>query len=238
MNRRSVLLLAVKEWRETLNSPMPYIFLTAFFLVQGAFFTSNLFVSGQADMAAFFGVLPLILSFFLPAFTMRLFAEEYKTGTMEALAALPLRDTEIVMGKFLAAAGAWAAMLVLSLFYPAVLVLLGRPDVGGLMAAYVGAFLLGSFYAAAGLFASSLTRSQVVGFLMGFLFCFFFFLVGKGAQFTPGLAGALLTFLGVDAHVEAFWRGVVDSRDVLYFLSGTALFLSAALASFNSRRWR
>ncbi len=238
MNRRNVLLLAAKEVRETLNSPMPYIFLAVFFLVQGWFFTAPLFLNGQASMDDFFGVLPLLLSFFLPAFTMRLFAEEYKTGTMESLAALPLTDAEIVLGKYLAALAAWGLMLLLSSLYAGILVLLGPPDLGALAGAAFGALLLGAFFSAAGLFASSLTRSQVVGFLLGFLFCFCFFLVGKAAQFTPGAAGALMTFLGVDAHVESFWRGVVDTRDVLYFLSGTGLFLAGALASLDSRRWR
>jgi ABC-2 type transport system permease protein len=238
MSRRAVGLLALKEARETLNSPMPYIFLVSFFLIQGWFFTAPLFVGGEASMGDFFGILPLLLAFFLPAFTMRLFAEEYKAGTIEALAALPLRDVDIVLGKYAAALAAWGAMLLLSTVYGFLLIVLGPPDLGVLAASYVGAALLGAFYASAGLFASSLTRSQVVGFLLGFLFCFFFFLIGKAAQYTPGMGGTLMTFLGVDGHVESFWRGVVDSRDVLYFLSGTALFLAGSLASFNSRRWR
>lgn len=238
MNRRAVRLVMEKELRESFNGPMPYIFSTVFFLIQGWFFAAPLFINRQAAMDDFFGVLPLLLAFFMPAFTMRLFAEEYKTGTMEALAALPLRDAEIVLGKFASALAVWAGVLALSLLYPALLLALGSPDLGGLAAAYLGALLLGAFYASAGLFASSLTRSQVVGFLAGFLICFAFFILGKAAQFTPGWAGAFITFLGADAHVESFWRGVVDTRDLVYFLSGTTVFLAAALASFNSRRWR
>jgi ABC-2 type transport system permease protein len=83
-----------------------------------------------------------------------------------------------------------------------------------------------------------LTRSQVVAFLFGFLFCFAFFLIGRSAQFIPGIPGRLLAFLGVDGHYQSFLRGIVDTRDVLYYLSGTALALAATLASFNSRRWR
>ena len=238
MNLRAVRLLALKELREALNSPMPAVFSAAFFLIQGWFFTAPLFVNGQAVMDDFFAPLPLVLGFFLPAFTMRLFAEEYKTGTMESLSALPLRDAEIVLGKYLAALAAWGSLLALSLVYVGMLALLGAPDAGGLAGAYLGAALLGAFYAAAGLFASSLTRSQVVAFLLGFLFCFFFFLVGKAAQFVPGAPGALMSFLGVDAHAASFQRGVVDSRDVVYFLSGSAVFLAGTLASLDSRRWR
>jgi ABC-2 type transport system permease protein len=209
-----------------------------YFLIVGWFFSATLFLSGQAAMDDVLNALPLLLAIFLPAFTMRLFSEEYKTGTIETLATLPLEDTEIVAGKFLAALAAWGAMLGLSLFYPLLLKVAGSPDLGQLAVGFFGAFLLGGFYAALGLFASSVTRSQVVGFLLGFLFCFTVFILGKASQFVPGVPGQLMTFLGVDAHLESFARGVVDSRDVLYFLSGQALALAGTLVSFHSRRWR
>jgi ABC-2 type transport system permease protein len=237
VNGAALKLLVKKEWEESFNSPMPYVFLTVFYLIMGWFFISTLFLLGQASLEEFLSPLPLLLVFFLPAFTMRLFAEEYKSGTIELLATLPLRDVEIVIGKFLAAVAMWSLMLGLSLFYAGVISALGSPDIGQIAAGFVGAFLLGGFYCAAGLFASTLTRSQVVGFLLGFLFCFAFFLCGKMAEFLPGLAGGLLAYLGVDSHYESFLRGVIDTRDVLYFLSGQALFLGAALASFNRRRW-
>ncbi|MBI4395901.1 MAG: ABC transporter permease subunit [Elusimicrobia bacterium] len=238
MKLSNVRLLAKKEWKESFNSPMPYIFLVVFFLLLGWFFISSLFLMGQATMEEFFGPLPLLLVFFLPAFTMRLFSEEYKSGTIETLATLPVEDMEIVLGKYKAAVGIWGLMLVLSIFYAVLLFVLGRPDPGPLAAGFLGAFLLGGFYCAAGLFASSLTRNQVVAFLLGFLSCFVFFLFGKMVHFLPGIPGALLAFLGVDIHYESFLRGVVDTRDVLYFLSGQVLFLAGTLASFNSRRWR
>jgi ABC-2 type transport system permease protein len=204
----------------------------------GWFFVFSLFLLGQASLEEFFSPFTLLLVFFLPAFSMRLFAEEYKTGTIEVLATLPVRDTEIVLGKYAAALGVWALMLALSLAHVAMLMILGRPDLGQTAAGFVGAFLLGALYSAAGLFASSLTRSQVVGFLLGFLFCFAIFLSGKVTQYMPGPVAAFLTFLGVDVHFESFLRGVIDSRDVVYFLTGSALFLAGTLASFNSRRWR
>jgi ABC-2 type transport system permease protein len=237
VNRRAVILLARKEWRETFNSPMPYVFLVGFFLLMGWFFVSSLFLMGQAGLDEFFGPLPLLLAFFLPAFTMRLFAEEYKSGTVETLATLPLRDAEIVLGKHLSACAFWVLMLGLSALYGAALFVLGRPDAGQLAASFLGALLLGMFYAAAGLFASTLTRSQVVAFLLGFLFCFGFFLAGKAAHFLPGGWGTWLTWFGIDAHYENFLKGVVDTRDVLYLLSGQALFLAAALAAFHRRRF-
>jgi ABC-2 type transport system permease protein len=238
MNIKNLRLLAKKEWKESFNSPMPYIFFTVFSLVTGWFFTTSLFLTGQASLGDFFAPLPLLLVFFLPAFTMRLLAEEYKTGTIETLSTLPLEDTEIILGKYLAALMAWGTLLGLSLFYGLLLCLLGPLDLGQTTAGFLGALLLGGLYSAAGLFASSLTRSQVVGFLLGFLFCFALFLAGKAAHYLPGLPGSLLTFLGVDVHYESFLKGVVDTRDVLYFVSGQILFLAGTLASFNSRRWR
>ncbi len=232
------LLLTRKEWTESFNVPTPYIAMVLFFVIMGWLFTGSLFLLGQASLDEFLTPLPLLLSVFLPAFTMRLFAEEYKTGTVETLVTLPLEDTEIVLGKFGAALAVWGTMLGLSLVYPALLIAAGPPDLGQAAAGYLGALLLGVFYAALGLFASSLTRSQVVGFLFGFLMCFVFFLIGQSAEYLPGLAGQLLSYLGVDRHYRSFLRGVVDTRDVLYFLSGTVLALAGTLASFNSRRWR
>lgn len=231
-------ILTQKEWKESFNSPMPYIVLVLFFLLMGWFFTSALFLEGQANLDNFFGMMPLLLGIFLPAFTMRLFAEEFKTGTIETLSTLPLDDAEIVFGKYGAVLSVWLAMMGLSLVYLVLLIFLGPPDLGQMAGGFVGAILLGAFYGALGLFASSLTRSQVVAFLLGFLFCFVFFIVGQAAEYMPGMLGQLLAFLGVGRHFEGFLKGVVDSRDVLYFVSGTSLALAGTLASFNSRRWR
>lgn len=238
MKPEALLLIAKKEWKESFNSPMPYVFLVVFYLLSGWFFTYQLFLAGQSSLEQFFLPMPILLAFFLPAFSMRLFAEEYKTGTIEVLATQPVRDVEIVVGKFLAVWALWGAALVLSFFYPILLYIFGRPDTGQILASYLGAFLLGGFYASAGLFASSLTRSQVVGFIVGFLFCFAFFLFGQVTQYLSGPVAEILNFLGAINHMDAFLRGVVDSRDVLYFISGIVLFLAATLASFNSRRWR
>jgi ABC-2 type transport system permease protein len=237
-SRAKVYALLVKEFKESFNGPTPYLFLTVFFLVTGYLQTSGLFLRGQANVDNLLGILPILLSFFIPAMTMRLFAEEYKTGTVETLATLPLTDVEIVLGKYAAALVLWALALGLAGFHVVLLAAMGRPDLGQAVAGYLGAFLLGALYTAAGLFASSLTRSQVVGFLFGFLFSFGLFLVAQTGQFVPGIPGRLIAFISVNDHYESFLKGLVDTRDVLYFLSGIALFLAGTLAAFNSRRWR
>jgi ABC-2 type transport system permease protein len=238
MNAAHVKAIVLKEWKESFNSPMPYIFMVAFFLITGWFYFVSLFLGGQATPDEFFAPMPIMLVFFLPAFSMRLFAEEYKTGTVEPLSTMPVRDTDIVIGKYLSVLAMWASVLALSFFYVIVLFVIGKPDIGQVLASYIGLFLLGGLYGAAGLFASSLTRSQVVAFVLGFIFCFAFFLFGKAAQLLGGATGDILVFLGVDIHYGGFLLGVVDTRDVIYFLSAQILFLAATLVSFNSRRWR
>src|SRR5262245_22237201 len=135
------LILAHKEWKEAFNSPMPYVALGLFFILMGWFFISSLFLGGQASLLDFFAPQSLMLAILLPAFTMRLFSEEYKTGTMENLATLPLHDGEIVLGKYAAALAIWATMLGLSFVYLALLLIAGRPDFGQTAAGYFGTFL-------------------------------------------------------------------------------------------------
>lgn len=238
MKLRRAALLTSKEWKESFNSPTPYIAFVLYFAIMGWLFIASLFLTGQATLEEFFSPMPLLLGIFLPAFTMRLFAEEYKTGTIETLATLPLEDAEIVLGKFGAALAVWLTMMGLSLTYLVLLIILGPPDLGQTLAGLLGALLLGTFYSALGLLASSFTRSQVVAFMFGFLFCFAFLLIGRSAEFLPGLPGRLLAFLSVETHFAGFLKGLVDLRDVLYFLSGTLLALAGTLVGFNSRRWR
>jgi ABC-2 type transport system permease protein len=238
MNWSHIAAIMKKEWKESFNSPMPYIFMVAFFLITGWFYFASLFLGRQATPDEFFALMPIILVFFLPAFSMRLFAEEYKSGTVEPLSTLPVRDTDIVLAKFFSVLLMWGCVLALSFFYIIVLFVIGKPDVGQILASYIGLLLLGGLYGAAGLFASSLTRSQVVAFVLGFIFCFAFFACGKSAQLVGGTLGAALVFFGVDLHYGGFLLGVIDTRDVIYFLSGQILFLAATLISFNSRRWR
>jgi ABC-2 type transport system permease protein len=227
-------LLTKKEWKESFNSPMPYIVLVLFFLLQGWFFYQLPFLRGPSQPGLFFrNTAPDAWNFFA-----RLdhapFSEEFKTGTIETLATLPLDDAEIVMGKYGAILSIWLIMVLFSLPYFGILIALGPPDFGQMAGGFFGTILLGAFYGSLGLLASSFTRSQVVGFLLGFLFCFAFFMVGQAADYMPGVPGQLLSFLGVNRHFEGFLKGVVDTRDILYFLSGTFLALTGTLASFNS----
>jgi ABC-2 type transport system permease protein len=239
MKRGSAIgILARKELTMLFNSPATYVIFVIFLIITGWLFAAPLFQNNLSTLDGFVRPLPLIFSFLMPALTMRAFAEEFRTGTIELLATLPIEDHELVLAKYLAAMGLIAALLAFTLVYPIVLLVIGRPDVGQMVGAYLSMLGLASFYSAIGLWASSMTRNQVVAFIIGFFVCFLFFLMNWVASYLPGAAASFMRGFSVEAHFDALARGVLDSRDLLYWISGTVFFLAACLASVHSRRWR
>lgn len=235
---RNACIILRKELRTYFNSPVAYVFLTAFWLIAGWLYTSGLFLRGEASVAPFVDSASLLLLFFIPAVTMRLFSEELGRGTFEILATLPVRDADVVMGKFLSASGLLFTALAGTLVFPAGISMAGDLDVGQAAASYIGLGLLGLSFVSMGAFASSLTRREILGFIFGFAIMMVFFLLGKFTQFMPAGAAGLCDFLGVDSHLSNISRGVIDSRDVVYFVSLIAVFLHMTTATLGSRRWR
>jgi ABC-2 type transport system permease protein len=235
---RPTWVLARKEVAALLNAPATYVICVVFLVFCGWLFVSPLFQFNQSALDTFLRPLPLIFTFLVPALTMRSFSEEFKAGTIEVLATLPIKDYEIVLGKYLAALALLAMLLVFTLFYPVVLALVGRPDAGQILGAYASIIGLGCFFSAIGLWASSLTRNQVVAFIVSFFVCFVFFLLSRIAEFFPGVLASFVRSWSVDAHFDSLARGVFDSRDILFWASGSVFFLSACLAVVHSRRWR
>lgn len=155
-----------KELKSFFNSPVAYVILTLFLLIAGWFFASGLFLINQADLRDLFStVVPLAYLFFIPAITMRVLAEEKKTGTLELLVTLPVRDSEIVLGKYFAALLLLASALFLTFAYPLTLAMLGDPDGGAILGGYLGLLLMGGSYMAIGVFTSGLTQNQIVAFI-------------------------------------------------------------------------
>ncbi|MEW5701134.1 MAG: ABC transporter permease [Candidatus Zixiibacteriota bacterium] len=229
----------LKELKSFFNSPVAYVILTLFLLIGGWFFSAGLFLIGQADMRDLATVVfPLAFLFFIPAITMRLIAEEKKSGTLELLVTLPVRDVEIVVGKYLAALGLLASALLLTFSYPLTLSILGDPDGGAVVGAYLGLILLGGSYLAIGTFTSGLTHNQIVAFITGFVIIFALFMLDKVLVFFPGPVASVLEYLSVSYHFENVARGVVDTRDLIYFLSLIAGFLFLAVRSLEARRWK
>jgi len=229
--------LARRDISTFFNSPGTYIICVVFLLTLGWFFASPLFVLNQSNLDSFLGPIPILFTFLVPALTMKLFAEEFKAGTMESLATLPIKDYEIVLGKYLAALGFLAVLMAFTLFYPLLLFLVGSPDTGQILGSYGAVVCLAAFFAAIGVWASSITKNQVIAFILGFFVCFVFFLLSHVADFLPGALADLVRAMSLDFHFESLARGVLDSRDILYWASGIVFFLSACLASISSRRW-
>ncbi len=216
---RQILHIFWKEFGSYFISPIAYIVISIFLLVTGWFFFTPFFILDQASIRSFFSMLPMIFSFVIPAVTMRLFAEELNVGSYETLLTLPVTYLDVVLGKFLAAVAFIAAMLIPTLAYPITVSFLGQLDWGPVVGGYVGALLLGAAFSAIGLFASSLTRNQIIAFISAMAICFTLTLIDRMLFFLPRALLGALTYIGADQHFQNVSKGIIDSRDVLYFLS-------------------
>jgi ABC-2 type transport system permease protein len=237
MNMQNVLPVFRRELRSYFNSPVAYVVMIVFLAIIGWFFASNLFLMNLATLRVMFELVPLVFLFFVPAVTMRLLAEEKKSGTLELLITKPVTDVEIVVGKFLAAWTLVAASIIPTVVYLATIMILGSPDIGPILSGYAGLLLMGGVYVAIGLFASSLTENQIVAFIVGFLLVFILFMLDKVLIYLPSSFASTLEFLAIDTHFSNIARGVVDSRDLIYFFSLLGFSLMLATVSLERRKW-
>ena len=224
-----------KDFRSYFVSPIAYIVIAIFLLVTGWFFFATFFLFGQANLRNFFSLLPIIFSFVIPAITMRLVSEELNIGSYEILMTMPVTFGSVVVGKFLAAMAFVAAMLIPTLFYPVTVSLLGQLDWGPVVGGYIGAILLGAAFCAIGLFASALTRNQIIAFITGMAICFILALLDKMLFFLPRSLLGVLAYLGADFHFQNISKGIIDSRDVIYFLSVSFIGLYAAYLALRDK---
>lgn len=208
-----------KEIRVYFVSPIAYIVISVFLLVMGWFFFTTFFLFSQANLRNFYSLLPITFSFVVPAITMRLFSEELNVGSYEILLTMPVTFLDVVLGKFLAAVVFIMAMLIPTLAYPITVASLGQLDWGPVFGGYIGAVLLGAGFAAIGLFASSLTRNQIIAFIIGMAICFSLTLIDKMLFFLPQSLLGFLQYIGADYHFQNISKGIIDSRDIVYFLS-------------------
>jgi ABC-2 type transport system permease protein len=232
------LVISRREIRTYFNSPVAYIVVTVFTVLTGYLFFTQLFVEKQADMRAFFNIMPLLFMFMVPAITMRLLADEKASGTLELLITLPVRDWEVVVGKFLAAMALLCTALGLTLIFAITVRSLGPLDRGPAIGGYLGLVLMGGAYVAIGVMASSFTRNSIVSFIVAFAISFGLYLFGRLTQFLPPSWQSLVAFLSIDGHFENIGRGVIDTRDLVYYFSMIGVSLLVATLSLESRRWR
>lgn len=232
-------IIAVRELKQFFDSLIAYIMIVVFLGLSGFFtwlYGSDVFFIGQATLQPFFAVAYWTLFFFIPALTMRMIAEETKSGTMELLITKPVTDWEIIIGKFLACLLLIVIALVLTLPYYITVASIGKIDHGAVWCGYLGLVLMSMAYISIGLFASSITGNQIVAFLLAlFIGVFFLIIFNMMAGDSSGIIGELLDYLSLQTHFESVSRGVIDSKDVIYFLSISFLGLILAETMLSKR---
>ncbi len=237
---RTVYILFKKELMAYFNSPIAYIFLAVFLIVTNWLFFNPLFLVGQVSMRPYFSLLPWIFLFLSPAITMRLWAEEKKSGTIETLLTLPVTDWQVVISKFVGALVFVAIAMTLTLTIPFSLTKLGSLDWGVVIGGYFGSILLGGAYLSLGLFISSLTRNQIIAFVLGLVACFGAFMIGMEFVLIniPQFARETFQFMGLGNHFFNISKGVIDSKDIIYYFSFIFLFLWLNVKVIEKRAWK
>lgn len=238
--------LLIREIKSFFGSPVGYLVIAIFLLLNGLFLwvfdgDFNILDSGFADLSPFFTLAPWILLFLIPAVTMRSFSDEKKQGTIELLFTKPLSTWEIVNGKFFGAFILIVLAIVPTLIYVFVLSDLGNPqgniDTGSITGSYFGLLFLVAAYTAIGVFASTLSDNQIVAFILAVLLCFLFYFGFEGIAGSINNEGNLINNLGMDAHFKSMGRGVLDTRDIIYFITISVLFLSLTVFKLKSLKW-
>ena len=228
-----------KEFLGYFTSPMAYIFLVVFSLTNGYFFSNTFFLIGQSDLRSLFNIIPMVYLFFIPAITMSLIAKEKNAGTMEVLCTLPIKDYELIIGKFLSS----ISLIIVGLFFTSIhfitLMKFGTNiDYGAIFTGYLGLFFVGALYASIGTFASSLFDNQVISFIVAVFIVMIFFLFDKLLIFVPSFIAGFIQYLSVGFHASSISRGVIDSRNIIYFISVIGFFLFMTIQILNSRKWK
>ena len=246
-----------KEMRLYFTSPVAWVIITMFLLIAGYFFYSIFAFYTLASMQSamnpqmarelnvtdsvlrpLFSNVSVILLLLMPLITMRLFAEERRSGTIELLLTYPVRDGAVLVGKYLAALALYAIMLALTLLYPGILIYFTRVEWGPLLTGYLGLLLMGATFLAVGIFASSLTENQIVAAITTFGTLLLLWVVGWSAEYVGGPWGRVLSHLSILEHFDTFARGVLDTKDVIFYVDATIVALFLTLRSLEARRWK
>jgi len=248
VNSYNMYSLYLKEIKSFLSSVLGYIFIAVFLIVAGLFLwvfpnINNVIFASLSDIQGLFNVAEFLFIFLVPAITMRSFAEEKKSGTLELLFTKPLTDNQIISAKFLACLTLLVITLIPTLVYVVTVYLIGNPvgniDMGSTWGSYLGLVLLGAAFIAIGLFSSSITNNQIVAFIIAALLCFIMFFAFDFIYSFSALGnfGYYIKTLGIAEHYSAISKGVIDSRDLIYFLSVIFLFLFGTKIVLLNRKW-
>jgi ABC-2 type transport system permease protein len=238
----SVWPIVKKELRTYFNSPMAYISVLVFLILSGVwlFFFQRFFAQDNSSLRAFFVIMPAAFTVLVPAITMRLWAEERKMGTIEILSTMPFGEWTLAAAKFLSAFFLLALMVLLTLPVPIMIGFLGRLDPGQIVGEYLGVLFMGAASVAIGSYLSSLTKNQITAFIVSVIILFFLFFAGQIAIWlsVPAAVGGALRWISINYHFESFEKGVLDTRDLLYFGLVAAGFLFLTAKTLLFRKWR
>lgn len=227
-----------KELRSYFFSPIAYVVFTMYLVLAGYFFTVILLFTKEASLSGALYNIVITLLFIIPLITMRLFAEERKQGTLEVLLTKPVRDFEVVLGKFFAATILFLAMLATSLAYVGILFKYGNPDLGPILTGYLAIILVGMSFIALGVFASTLTENQIIAAVISFsLILLMWVLNWMSGQLGTSSEG-LIPYLSLSKHFDDFMQGVIDLKAVAYYLSFIIFWIFVAFKSIEVRKWR
>jgi ABC-2 type transport system permease protein len=246
-----------KEMRLYFTSPVAYVIMAIFLLLAGYFFYAIFAFFSLASMQSamnpqmgrelnvtdsvmrpLLSNVSVILLLLMPLITMRLFAEERRSGTIELLLTYPVRDGAVLLGKFFAAFALYAAMLVLTLLYPGIVMYFARLEWGPLLTAYVGLLLMGATFIAVGVCISSFFENQIMAGTVTFVVLLMFWVIGWSADSAGGIWKTILSELSIIEHFDSFAKGILDTKDVIFYLNFTILALFIGLKSLEARRWK
>jgi len=236
-----------KEISSFFSSIIAYVVVSIFLIANGIFLwilpDSNIFDFGYANLNSLFELAPWVFMFLIPAVTMRSFAEERKNGTLEIILTKPLSDYHIIIGKYLAGLTLVIISILPTLIYYYTVYFLASPvgniDTGGIIGSYIGLFFLASIYVSIGIFASSLNDNQIISFIIALFICFFFYVLIDLIRglFLISPIDPVLQFLSISTHYSSISRGIIDSRDIIYFISFNAIFIVLTKMITERRKW-
>ena len=219
-------------------SPVAYVVISVFMIFSGYFFSVMLGLTQETTLRYSLAYTQFILSILTPVITMRLFAEENKTGTIEPLMTAPVTDFEVVFGKFLSAWALYNIMIAPTAFYIIFLAWVGSPDYGAIIASYIGLILMGGLFVAIGILVSAITKNQIVAAVIGIVALLILLVIGLASSGNEGWFYNCLRYIGTYDHWDTFTKGLIDTRDVIYYVSFTALLIFIVVRIVESRRWR
>lgn len=236
MKNKTPYIIMKRELASYFSSPIAYIVTGIFLAVCGVFFYSVFFLQNRADLRSHFALLPILLSLFIPAITMRLFAEEKRSTSIETLMTLPVTTNDVVLGKFLSAWISSCVMVFPTLLYALPLFMFGSPDIGSVLCGFLGSVFLCAAFSAIGIFSSAVTKNQIIAFFASLAFCVALTMIDTFLIFLPGKIVEFFSYLSANAHFTSIARGIIDTRDLIYFSSITVFFFYLTVVCLNKER--